>query len=150
MTGINGETIDFFFSESNTNGKYTYASDNFVKIDGRSVEELLDMYTKSIRHDDVPQYILDEMYDWPRAKGYWDGILKNVNKNGSAYWIKASIIKIHHNGETFFGMVSVPATNEEIKKAQKDYIYLKSVKYDQTTGRKALQYPLLELEQESA
>lgn len=76
MRNISNGQIDFFFSESNMSGKYTYASENFVKIDGRNSKELLDEYTKSIRHEDVPQYILDEMYDWSRTKGYWEGVLK--------------------------------------------------------------------------
>jgi hypothetical protein len=106
------------------------------------------MYTKTIRHEDVPQYVLDEMHDWSRKKGYWNGILKNVNKFGKAYWVKASIIKIHKNGDTCFGMVSVPASNEEVKRTKESYKYLKSQRYNTETGRKALLYPIVQLEEE--
>lgn len=142
MVNYNGENIDFFFSESNMNGRYTYASENFVKMDGRSSKELLDIDTKSIRHDDVPQYLLDEMYDWSRTKGYWEGVLKNVNKFGQDYWVKASVIQIHKNGATSYGMISVPATKEEIRKAEHNYTILKTMRYNQTDGRKSMLYPV--------
>jgi PAS domain S-box-containing protein len=150
MKSISGDNIDFFFSESDINGKYTYASENFVKIDGRSSDELLDTQATTIRHEDVPQYIIDEMYDWSRSKGFWNGILKNINKNGGVYWVKASVIKIHHKGETFFGIISTPATNEEIKKAQKEYNFLKHIRYEASSGRKALLFPIKEAEEKES
>lgn len=146
MRNFENSDISFFFSESNTQGKYTYASDNFIKIDGRCKDEIYEIFTKSIRDPEVPQYILDEMFDWPREKGYWDGVLKNIKKDGTTYWVRASIIKVHKNDGVYFGMVSIPATKEEIEKTKIEYNKLRTLKYDKIYGREHLRYPIFKEE----
>jgi PAS domain S-box-containing protein len=142
VNSFNGTEIHCFCSESDVNGKYLYASQNFLNIDGHTLEEILDMYTSSVRDSDVPQYILDEMYDWPRNKGFWRGVLKNIKKDGSKYWVKSSIIRFQKDGRYTFGMISEPASTDDIERTKKEYDKLKSLRYDPSTGRKLLRYPI--------
>jgi PAS domain-containing protein len=135
--------IEYFFSESDENGRYTFESDNFAILDGRDKSEISRLSVKDIRSDRVPQYIFDEMYDWSRNKGFWNGILENINGNGKSYWVKASVIKLsNHNGLMHYGMISIPASIDEIEKAKNEYNELKNIKYDKVLGKKALLYPL--------
>lgn len=142
MNVFEGSNVYYFCSESDLKGKYLYASNNFLNVDGHNLEEMLEMYTKSIRDKDVPQYVLDEMYDWPRSKGFWEGVLKNVRKDGTTYWVKSSIIRLRKDNQDYFGMISQPASKDEIEKTTQEYEKLKSYKYDPTVGRKLLRYPL--------
>jgi hypothetical protein len=86
------------------------------------------------------------MYDWPRSKGFWDGVLKNVKKDGSVYWVKSSIIRLKKGNDDYFGMISEPASKGEIEKAKEEYEKLKSCKYDKVDGRKLLRYPIYQNE----
>jgi PAS domain-containing protein len=135
--------IEFFFSESREDGKYIFESDKFAEIDGRSKNEISKLVVKDIRSDRVPQYVLDEMYYWSRKKGFWKGILENIKGDGSTYWVNASIVKINSNtGFTKYGMVSTPATQDEIATAKENYQKLKSIKFDQKMGLTRFLYPI--------
>lgn len=142
MKNFEGTNISFFFSESNEQGKYTFESSKFLEIDGRSKYEISELTVRDIRSKNVPQYIFDEMYDWTRNKGFWSGVLENVNKNNTTYWVYATVIKINVHGTTRYGMVSTPASQEQIKKAEHDYHRLRGLVYKSDTGRKALLYPI--------
>jgi PAS domain S-box-containing protein len=142
MRNFQGTDVNYFCSESDLNGRYQYASHNFLEVDGHTLEEMLERYTSSIRDSDVPQYVLDEMFDWPRSKGFWRGVLKNIKKDGSKYWVKASIIRLQKDGRYSFGMISEAASSDEIKEAQSEYNMLRSIKYEPEYGRKHLRYPL--------
>ena len=136
--------IEFFFSESKENGKYIFESDKFVEIDGRTAEEISKLNVKDIRSENVPQYILDELYYWSRTKGFWTGILENVRKDNSTYWVHASIVKIDskQDGTVHYGMISVPASEDEIRQTKEDYTKLKNIKYDKILGLTNLRYAL--------
>jgi PAS domain-containing protein len=139
-----GTDIEFFFSESQEDGKYTFESDKFVEIDGRTAEEISKLVVKDIRSENVPQYILDEMYYWSRTKGFWTGILENVRKDSSTYWVKASIIKINslQYETTHYGMISVPASEDDIARTKIEYKQLKNIKFDKELGLTSLSYAL--------
>jgi aerotaxis receptor len=135
--------IEFFFSESNENGNYTFESDKFIQIDGRDKEALSKLDIKAIRSQRVPQYIFDEMYHWSRTKGFWTGILENEKKDGTTYWINASIIKIHaKDGSTKYGMISTPASHDEIETTKEHFKILNGLKFDKIWGLTKMRYPV--------
>jgi PAS domain-containing protein len=135
--------IEFFFSESLESGKYIFESDNFANIDGRTKQEISQLTVKQIRSDNVPQYIIDEMYYWSRNKGFWQGVLENKKGNGETYWVNASIVKINNNnGFTSYGMISTPASLDEIEKAKENYYKLRDTKFNKIEGLHKLLYPI--------
>jgi PAS domain-containing protein len=143
LTRFPNTDIEFFFSESREDGKYIFESDKFAQIDGRSKAELSKLVVKDIRSDRVPRYVLDEMYHWSRSKGFWSGILENIRGDGSTYWVNASIIKVSSNiGYTKYGMISVPASADEISIAKENFDILKNITFDKRLGLTKLLYPL--------
>jgi hypothetical protein len=132
----------YFLSESQEDGKYIFEGYNFLKVDGRDTENISKLHVKDIRSDEVPQYILDELYHWSRKKGFWSGILKNVKGDGTTYWVKASIVKTNSKVGVSYGMISVPASENEIEQTIKDYTKLKNIKFNKKLGLISLRYAL--------
>ena len=83
------------------------------------------------------------MHCWSRNKGFWTGILENVRLDNSTYWVNASIIKINSQGGiTNYGMISVPASQDEIEQTKKEYQILKNIKFDKKMGLTTLRYAI--------
>jgi len=79
-------------SKTDLKGRITYVNDNFCKISGYTKEELLGKSHNLIRHPEAKKEIYQEMWDTIKVKKQeWNGILRNVNKNGESYYVKSMI-----------------------------------------------------------
>lgn len=81
----------FLISETDENGIITFANDDFCEISGYSLEELLGQNHNIVRHKDMPKIFFKEL--WSRIKNgeVWSGVVKNRTKDGSFYWVYATI-----------------------------------------------------------
>jgi len=79
-------------SKTDLKGRITYVNDNFCKISGYTKDELLGKSHNIIRHPEAKKDIYDEMwYTIKVKKQEWNGILRNMNKNGESYYVKSII-----------------------------------------------------------
>ena len=79
-------------SKTNPDGIITFANENFCHISGYSEEELLGKPHNIVRHPDMPSSAFREMWHTIKdEKKIWQGIVKNRTKNGSRYYVKATI-----------------------------------------------------------
>lgn len=81
-------------SESDLDGKITYASKAFCEISQYAKDELLGQTYAMLRHPDTPIAIYEEMWRKIQNGKTWRGELKNRSKNGTKYWIDAYISPI--------------------------------------------------------
>jgi len=82
-------------SKTNPSGKITYANDNFCKVSGYTKNELVGKNHNMIRHPDTPKAVFKEMwYTIKNKKQQWNGIVKNISKNGKSYYVKSTITPI--------------------------------------------------------
>jgi len=94
LLGQYKQTVDrsFIVSKTNAKGIITYVNDEFCKISGYSKEELLGKPHSIIRHPDMEKDVFKNMWHTIKhLKQPWIGEVKNRNKNGSSYWMKAII-----------------------------------------------------------
>lgn len=87
-------TVDssFIVSKTDAKGIIRYVNDAFCKISGYSRDELLGKPHNIIRHPDMSKEIFKEMWHTIKdCKKSWVGDIKNRAKDGSTYWMKASI-----------------------------------------------------------
>lgn len=87
-------TVDgsFIVSKTDPNGIITYINDEFCRISGYSREDLIGKNHNIIRHPDMPKEFFENMWHTIKVlKKPWRGEVKNLNKNGLAYWLKAII-----------------------------------------------------------
>jgi len=78
-------------SSTDCDGKITEASSAFCTISGYSKEELMGVNHRIVRHPDMPSLVYETMWKKLQKGLTWEGEMKNLHKNGSAYWVKAVI-----------------------------------------------------------
>ncbi|MEA3316163.1 MAG: PAS domain-containing protein [Campylobacterota bacterium] len=89
------ETIlsDFAFlvSETDSKGKIRFANDDFCKIAGYSLEELIGKPHNIVRHPDMPRKAFKSLWETVQRGEIWTGYVKNKVKNGGYYWVYATV-----------------------------------------------------------
>lgn len=79
-------------SKSDITGKITYVNNQFCKISGYAKDELIGKQHKILRHCDMPKAIFENLWHTIKVlKKTWHGELKNRKKDGSHYWVEATI-----------------------------------------------------------
>ena len=81
-------------SKTDSHGVITYASQAFIDISGYSKEELLGKPHRIVRHPDEAKEKYDTLWKTIKAKKTWQGDLKNRAKDGSTYYVHATIFPI--------------------------------------------------------
>ncbi|MEA3314369.1 MAG: PAS domain S-box protein, partial [Campylobacterota bacterium] len=88
------ETIDdsAIVSKADKNGKITFVNDKFCEISGYTKDELIGKPHNIVRHPDIASSIFEHMwYTIKELKETWLGEVKNKKKDGTSYWVKATI-----------------------------------------------------------
>lgn len=78
-------------SKTDINGIITHVNEAFCKVSGYERYELLGEPHNIIRHPDMPKEAFKEMWETILAKKTWKGIVKNRKKDGSAYYVDATV-----------------------------------------------------------
>ena len=87
-------------TKTNLQGVITFVNDKFCEISGYTKEELIGKQHNLVRHPDTPSYVFKEMWATIKNKKTWQGIIKNLNKNGTSYYVQSTIKPIiDYNGK---------------------------------------------------
>jgi len=88
-------------SKGDLNGRITYSNDLFCKLSQYTKEELLGAPHSIVRHPDNPASLYREMWETIKdKKKMWRGIIRNITKDGSSYYVDAVVKPILDvNGE---------------------------------------------------
>ncbi len=78
-------------SKTNPKGVITFVNDMFCEISGYTREELVGKSHNIVRHPDMPAEVFEEMWATITQKKPWSGVVKNLRKDGSAYYVKSTI-----------------------------------------------------------
>lgn len=81
------------------NGKFIKISQATSDLTGYTESDLVGVSISDFVHDDMPSNVLKEMYDCLGSGKVWNGELKCIAKDGSAYWFDSTIYPTYHNGE---------------------------------------------------
>ncbi len=76
-------------SSTDLKGIITYANRKFCEIAGYCKEELVGSNHNMIRHPDMPRAAFEELWSTLHAGKEWEGIVKNLRKDGMYYWVYA-------------------------------------------------------------
>ncbi|WP_456382750.1 PAS domain-containing protein [Hydrogenimonas sp.] len=85
-------------SETDLNGIITFANRKFIEISGYAKEELLGKPHSIVRHPDMPKAAFKEMWDTIQNGEEWQGLVKNLRKDGRYYWVETYIKPVYKNG----------------------------------------------------
>ncbi len=78
-------------SEADTRGVITYANKKFCEVSQYSLDELIGKPHNIIRHPDMPKSVFKELWDTIKAGKIWQSEVKNRRKDGSHYWVYATV-----------------------------------------------------------
>lgn len=116
-------------SKTDKKGRIIYANEKFCAISGFSHDELIGKPHSMVRHKDMPKQAFKEMWTTILKGDPWHGVVKNRTKDGSYYWVDATINPIlDHKGriEEFIAIRSdITETirlHEELEQTQQEMI----------------------------
>jgi PAS domain S-box-containing protein len=78
-------------SETDTRGVIQYANPRFCEVSGYTLEELVGKPHNIVRHPDMPKEVFKELWGTIKAGKIWQGEIKNRCKDGSHYWVLATV-----------------------------------------------------------
>ena len=111
-------------------GIITFASKAYRDMTKYSKDELIGKPHSIVRHPLMPEAAFKEMWDTIQQGKHWEGMVRNLRKDGKYYWVVVQIDPIDENGNTVYdnpdkiaGYVAVrrEPTREEIQEADKLY-----------------------------
>lgn len=78
-------------SKTDLRGIITYANKQFCDKAQYTEEELIGKPHNIVRHPDMPKEAFKDLWETISAKKIWKGIVKNKAKDGSEYWVAATV-----------------------------------------------------------
>ncbi len=109
-------------SQTNEKGEIIFANNDFCKIAGFSLEELIGKAHNTVRHSDMPKWAFEDLWKTLKSGKTWKGIVKNRTKDGGYYWVNATAFPSRSSDGTIrYVSVRVKPTKEEIEIAKKLY-----------------------------
>ena len=87
-------------SRTDLAGNITHVNDAFVEISGYDIDELIGKPHYIFRHPDMPKAAYKDLWSTAEAGQKWHGYVKNLCKDGSHYWVYATVVPNVRRGET--------------------------------------------------
>jgi len=94
-------------SKTDTKGIITYVNDKFCEVAKYSREELMGKNHNIVRSPDVSKNIFKNLWKTIQNKQIWNGLIKNRAKDGSAYFVEATIIPILNSDNKIVEYISM-------------------------------------------
>lgn len=99
-------------------GNITYASKAFCQISGYSKEELLGKNHRILRHPSMSAELYQDLWKTIVSGQVWHGEICNMAKNGSTYWVDATIYPILDKSGHSTGYMAVRQNISDRKQAE--------------------------------
>ena len=113
-------------SKTDKKGIITYVNDKFCQVSKYSRDELIGKPHNIVRHPDMPKEAFKDMWDTIKnKKKIWQGVVKNRAKDGSFYYVNATVGPIlDQNGEIqeYIALRSLVTDIMDPKKRLQDFI----------------------------
>ncbi len=85
------KTNDFLVSQTDEAGKIIFANEDFCRIAGFHLNELIGKPHSIVRHSDMPKAAFKSLWDTVKEGRVWSGYVKNRTKENGFYWVYATV-----------------------------------------------------------
>ena len=118
-------------SKTDLKGNITYVNDAFCRVSQYSREELLGKNHNLIRDPKMSKFIFKKLWQSIKRGKIWRGLISNVAKDGSLYYVTATIMPIfdeYHKIKEFIAIrQDVTKQIEAKKRVQKNEKFIKAI-----------------------
>lgn len=114
---------DFLVSQTNEKGIILFANDDFCKVAGYTIEELVGRPHNIVRHPDMPKAAFKDLWSTVKQDRVWTGYVKNKTRDGGFYWVFATVYPMYDQVKkmkTFLSCRRKPSA-QEIRTAEALY-----------------------------
>ncbi len=106
-------------SRTDLDGDLTYVSDAFCKISGYTEDELLGRSHNITRHPDTSDEIFNEIWETILSGRRWTGEIKNLKKDGGAYYVETIITPEYDLEGVLYGYSAIRQDITDKKKVER-------------------------------
>jgi aerotaxis receptor len=126
VTPIDEEYIydgSVIISQTNLQGEISYVNKMFCEVSAYKSEEIIGEPHNILRDPDMPRAVFEKMWQTITAGQAWNGLIKNLRKDGLYYWVDTEILPIQNQDEEITGYIaaSKPASRKNISEVQENY-----------------------------
>ncbi|GAW97676.1 MULTISPECIES: methyl-accepting chemotaxis protein [Colwellia] len=127
MNHTSSNEITFSASEqlvsiTDLDGRITYANDEFCRVSGYSLAELVGQHHNIVRHTSMPKEAFADLWQKLKRGDSWRGMVKNRCKTGGFYWVDAYITPLYEKNKVVgYQSVRTKPTDSQKQKAQQLY-----------------------------
>jgi len=110
-------------SQSDKDGIITFANRKFCEVSSYSIDELLGKPHSILKHPDMPKALFKEMWSSLKDGQMWNGIVKNIRRDGMYYWFDVEISPTYNEKNELTGYISInkQASQKSIKQSENLY-----------------------------
>lgn len=110
-------------SQTDLQGIITYANKKFCEVSGYTLDELVGKPHNIIRHPDMPKAAFTKMWETIKGGQVWNGLVKNLRKDGLYYWVDTEILPILDDNLQVTGYIAArrSASRKDIKENEELY-----------------------------
>jgi len=120
---------EYFFNENviisqtDLKGVITYANKFFCSVSGYKIEELIGKSHNILRHPDMPHVVFAKIWETIQGGQAWNGLIKNLRKDGLYYWVDIEILPIKDTDEKITGYIAAAkaASRKDIQETEETY-----------------------------
>jgi aerotaxis receptor len=94
-------------SQTDLKGVITYVNRAFCETSWYSTDELIGQEHNIIRHPDMPKAVFEKMWSSIQGGRSWNGLIKNLRKDGQYYWIDLEILPTKDDNNIITGYIAV-------------------------------------------
>jgi len=129
-------------SKTNEKGIITYVNKIFCEVSGYTEDELIGKNHNIVRHPDMSSNIFENLWSNIQNGKTWHGKIKNQAKDGSAYFVQATIFPIYNDTGTkiisYMG-IRFLTTQEELEKRDFKKKIIQNFQQTKQTNKNALE-----------
>ena len=114
---------EIIISQTDLKGVIVYANKAFSSISGYPIDELIGQPHSILRHPDMPQLLFTRMWETIQNAQAWNGLVKNLRKDGQYYWVDTEILPSQDKEGNITGYMAVRkiASRKDIDENQETY-----------------------------
>jgi len=110
-------------SQTDLKGIIVYANRKFCEVSGYNKDELVGQPHNIIRHPGMPRDAFQKMWNTISSGHVWNGLVKNMRKDGLYYWVDTEILPIEDENKEITGYIASrkSASRKDVDEAEAVY-----------------------------